>query len=389
MTDQQLRDLLWDLASQQRWFPGRGGTVAGARAGEAVEVHDARLLPAVLEVAFPDGRREDYLIPLVLRDGKPPMDACDDGAVLLEALRSGAPGFEATRPIPAGLPARRFAGEQSNTTVFFSDQLLAKVFRRIEPGINVDVELHEVLAGSGVAAELYGRWRVDGTDYAVFLEALPDPTDGYVLACRHARDGADFTTHAWALGEALATVHRTLAERLPSDTTASGAVLAAGFRRRFAQVEAEVDEVATHSAAVDAVFGAIADEVVATQRIHGDCHLGQVLLTRGRWVYVDFEGEPMASLEERRAPDTPLRDLAGMLRSFGYARADGGAPASWLLACRRAFLEGYGLDPDVPNPLLTAYETDKAGYEVSYEARYRPHLMRVPLDFLSQLPEGA
>ena len=62
---------------------------------------------------------------------------------------------------------------------------------------------------------------------------------------------------------------------------------------------------------------------------------------------------------------------------------------SYLLACRRAFLEGYGLDPDVPNPLLTAYETDKAGYEVSYEARYRPHLMRVPLDFLSQLPEGA
>ena len=114
-----------------------------------------------------------------------------------------------------------------------------------------------------------------------------------------------------------------------------------------------------------------------------------MLLTGGHWIYVDFEGEPLKSLEERRRPDSPLRDVAGMLRSFGYARAAGDADDGWLTACRRAFLTGYGLNPDLPDPLLAGFETDKAGYEVAYEARYRPHLIRVPLDFLSTLPEGA
>ena len=93
----------------------------------------------------------------------------------------------------------------------------------------------------------------------------------------------------------------------------------------------------------------------------------------------------MKPLEERRLPDSPLRDVAGMLRSFGYAAAAGGAPSGWLESCRRAFLEGYGLDPDAPNPVLDAYEIDKAGYEVAYESLYRPHLVQVPIDFLATL----
>ncbi|WP_297108095.1 phosphotransferase [Tessaracoccus sp.] len=284
---------------------------------------------------------------------------------------------------PAG-PARRFAGEQSNTNVFFGDQILMKLFRRIEPGENVDVELHRALAGTGVVAELYGTWTVDGADYAVFVEALRRPEDGYDLAKGYAARGEDFTAHARALGAALAVVHRTLAERLPTSTI-SGTALSADCVRRFAEVAAAYPEAAPFADAVTRAVGHVPEGPLPAQRVHGDCHLGQVLLTAGRWVYVDFEGEPLKPLAERRLPDSPLRDVAGMLRSFGYAAAAGPAPSGWLEACRRAFLEGYGLDADTPNPVLDAYEIDKAGYEVAYESRYRPHLVQVPIDFLATL----
>ena len=384
MNQDQLLSFLWDLAGGQRWFPGRAGTPLGLKLGDCVGVDDAQLRPALLEVGFPDGHSDEYLIPLLLRDGKEPVDACDEGGILLEALHRRLPGFEALREVPSGLPARRFSGEQSNTTVFFGQALLAKVFRRIERGVNLDVEVHEVLAGTGLAAELYGRWRVNGADYAVFLEALHQPTDGYVLACRYAKEGRDFSSHAWALGDTLNRMHAVLAARLPTGTI-SGAQLAAACRQRFTAVVAEVEQVAPFAAAASSVFETVAAAILPAQRIHGDCHLGQAMLTQDRWVYVDFEGEPLKPLAERRLPDSPLRDVAGMLRSFGYARAEGEADEDWLLACRRAFLEGYGLDPNTPGVALAAYETDKAGYEVTYEARYRPNLMPVPLDFLASL----
>ena len=373
---------LWELALPQRWFSGRDGAPLGVDLGDPLA--DGALRPALLSVGFPDGRVERYLIPLL--DGK---DACDDAGVLLDLLRAGAPGFVALREVPEAGPARRFAGEQSNTNVFFGDQVLMKLFRRIEPGENVDVELHRALAGTGVVAELYGTWTVDGADYAVFVEALEDPADGYDLAKDFAARGEGFTSHARALGRALAVVHHTLADRLPT-ATISGTELADGCRRRFAEVAAAHPAAAPFAAAVSRAVERIPPGPLPAQRIHGDCHLGQVLLTEpgsaeGRWVYVDFEGEPLKPLEERRLPDSPLRDVAGMLRSFGYAAAAGGAPSGWLESCRRAFLEGYGLDPDAPNPVLDAYEIDKAGYEVAYESLYRPHLVQVPIDFLATL----
>ena len=368
---------LWELALPQRWFSGRDGAPLGVDLGDPLA--DGALRPALLSVGFPDGRVERYLIPLM--DGK---DACDDADILLDLLRSGAPGFHAFRDIPDARPARRFAGEQSNTNVFFGDKILMKLFRRIEPGENVDVELHRALAGTGVVAELYGTWSVAGATYAVFLEMLRDPVDGYDLATDFATRGEDFAAPARSLGAALAVVHATLADRLPT-ATISGAELADGCRRRFADVAAAFPVAAPFAEAVAAAVDEIPAGALPAQRVHGDCHLGQVLLTDGRWVYVDFEGEPLKPLEERRLPDSPLRDVAGMLRSFGYAAAAGAAPSGWLDAGRRAFLEGYGLDPDAPNPVLDAYEIDKAGYEVAYESRYRPHLVQVPIDFLATL----
>lgn len=391
MTTSDLTHTLWELALSQRWFSGRAGRPMRVDLGDWVVEPTAGapgLVPAYLVVGFGDAHVETYLIPLLWRDGESPTDATDDAGILLDLLRSGAPGFERLAEIPTDLPARRFTGEQSNTSIFYGDKVLAKVFRRVEPGVNADVELHRALRGSGVVAELLGVWNADGVDLAVFLEALPDPTDGYVLACEYAREGRDFTAHATALGEALATVHRVLADRFGTEL-ADGADIAAALRQRFASVADEHPQVGPHLAAAEALFAQIGAHEVEVQRIHGDCHLGQVLLTGGRWVYVDFEGEPLKSMEERRRPDSPLRDVAGMLRSFGYAQADGEADPTWLTTTRRAFLTGYGLDPDAPNSLLAGYEADKAGYEVAYEARYRPKLLRVPLDFLSTLPEGA
>lgn len=372
---------LWDMALSSRWFSGREGRL------ESVEVSPwaaSGLRPAFLNVTFDDGHAERFFIPLSYRQGTDPVDATDDGRVLLDALRSEAPGFEKLRDIPEGLPAKRYTGEQSNTSVFYGTDLLAKVFRRIEPGENVDVELHRALAGTGVVAELYGVWSADGADLAVFLETLHDPTDGYVLACEYARDGRDFTDHARALGAALATVHRVLAERLPT-ATINGQDLLDECLQRFDAAMAEIPALNEYADAAKAAFSRIPASDLPAQRIHGDCHLGQVLLSEGRWRYVDFEGEPLKSLEERRKPDSPLRDVAGMLRSFGYAAAAGDAPDAWLHECRRAFLDGYGLADGEDDPVLAAYETDKAAYETQYESRYRPEMLRVPLSYLETL----
>ena len=179
-------------------------------------------------------------------------------------------------------------------------------------------------------------------------------------------------------------MHAALAERLPTGEV-DGDQLAADFERRLDEVVAEVPQVAEHRDAALAALRRMAGRRLRAQRIHGDCHLGQVLLSRGQWRYVDFEGEPLKTLAERRLPDSPLRDVAGMLRSFDYAAAAGNAPTQWLDECRTSFLTGYGLDPNAPDEVLEAYEVDKAAYETVYESRYRPHLLRVPLTRLAAL----
>ena len=132
----------------------------------------------------------------------------------------------------------------------------------------------------------------------------------------------------------------------------------------------------------------------ALQRIHGDYHLGQVLQAPGRgWVLVDFEGEPMRPMEERRRPDSAVRDIAGMLRSFDYVAAslDRERPreemAEWARSARRSFLGGYEhrMGEPATGPLLDAFELDKAVYEAIYEARNRPDWLPIPLGAIARL----
>ena len=398
---------LWALAQDARWFSGR------SRGGvpRQVELTDwfrppgndgPGLRSALLDVEYPAGGTEKYHIPLAFHTaGDCPMrplaqvnlegtnfdvvEVADEPAAmtaLLDCLASGAPGFVASREVPSGLPGNRYRGEQSNTSMFFGDLIVGKIFRRIENGPNTDVEMHQALSGSGAVAELFGWWEWHGAHLGVFLEALPDPRDGFVEACRAAETGTSFDGQARDLGRQLSLVHGLLASRFPTGRL-PGQKLAAQFRARLEAAILEVPLLERFRSPALRTYRAIEELKLPTQRIHGDCHLGQALSTRNGWRYVDFEGEPIKSLQERREPDSPLRDVAGMLRSFDYAAASGDAPEGWRDKARAAFLDGYDASAKIPVDVLLAYEVDKAIYEVVYETRNRPTFTYIPVDYLA------
>jgi maltokinase len=235
----------------------------------------------------------------------------------------------------------------------------------------------------------------------ILQEFLLGAAEGWAMATASVRDlmaegdlhaaevGGDFAGEAFRLGQAVAEVHADLRKALGSGQEGPerlyGAVQA--MHQRLDTVLAEVPELAPYESALRAAFEQArgGPALVEVQFIHGDLHLGQVLaVPNGGWRIVDFEGEPLRPMEERAIPDLPPRDVAGMLRSFAYASAVGGAPdaTSWAAACQAAFVDAYAaadgaveLDP----VLLQALVLDKAVYESIYEARNRPDWLPVPL----------
>jgi maltokinase len=359
-------------------------------------------------------------------DGMTAYDALHDPELtrlLLAAIAEGkqvGPVRFAREPgvtIDTDLDSLVLTGEQSNTSLMFAETSILKVFRRLSPGPNPDLEVPRALArlGSPHVAEPLGwiETRMDGapTVLAILSRYLRAASDGWSLAAASVRDlyagdgtipaadaGGDLAGEAQRLGVATAEVHRDLAEAFGTDELPVSAAndLARQMFHRLEVALAAVPELSRHADLVGSAFSDLAKlgEPLLVQRVHGDYHLGQVMRTQTGWVVLDFEGEPAVPLAQRRARSPALRDVAGMLRSFDYAarhqlrsHADQErvhhAAREWVHRNQAAFCSGYaeagGTDPASHATLLRALVLDKAVYEVMYEARNRPDWLPIPL----------
>lgn len=351
--------------------------------------------------------------------------------VLLEALRTqariGELRFERDRrqEIRDDLVPRLVTSEQSNSSIVYGDTFILKLLRRIVPGTNPDLELPLMLSRVDCArVPAPAAWMMADLGEETYVLGVLQPfvrgaTDGWELALRELAKGEDFGavgglsgfgdrggfgdiggfgSEARALGRATAEVHTALARALPTATLghAQMGLLADGMTERLEAAAQAVPALRSYAPGLRAAFETLAGLAAeghtwTAQRIHGDLHLGQCLRSpSGEWSLIDFEGEPSKPLAERRMPQPPARDIAGMLRSFDYAAHSHRPPvAGWADACRAAYCTGYaevsGADPRTDPVLLRAYETDKAVYEVLYEARHRPDWLPVPMAAIRRL----
>ncbi|MGY1636484.1 hypothetical protein ACI78V_07510 [Geodermatophilus sp. SYSU D00742] len=449
-----LTDLLREWMPHQRWFGSKGREWTGiTEDGFLLDQADPVLSVHRVRVSYTDGASETYLVPLSWRDH--PVDELSGafvGAVpsgdresyAYDAMRDR----DATTPwlihlvnastigpmhfhpagasfIPEGVPGDIVSTEQSNTSLVYGQEAIFKLFRRLEPGLNPDVEIHDALrkTQNPHIAPLLGHIEIDDPDpaaepatVAMLQTFVPNASDGWRLATASVRDlyaegdlhadevGGDFAADSERLGAATASVHADMAEVLPTEPAdrAWFGTLAEQMTDRLEAAITVVPQLAEHADGLRAVYAAVADaqETVVRQRVHGDLHLGQVLRTATGWIVLDFEGEPARPLAARRELDSPMRDVAGMLRSFDYAarhmlveQPDDPQRAyraqEWAERNRSAFCAGYsaasGMDPCGDSPLLRAFEADKAVYECVYEARNRPHWLMIPLQSLTRL----
>lgn len=418
---QAAADLWWPVVQEARWFQGKGrqGQLLGVRplAWLVPPPARVRVRPEIATVAYPDGARESYQLLVAYRDqgGEVPAEVGRLGtervsdaprdpeamAALTSALltpytlerEAERVTVQVRKPLPPRpLIPSWFGGQQSNTNVVLGDVAMLKIFRRLEVGVNLDIELLGQLRSAAVTSvpDLYG-WveaEVSGEhlDLMALTELLQEPRDGWQLAVDSCTRGGDFRADAAALGRALAEVHDGLRS---TAVAASGDEVADGLETHLDQALGAAPVLGEHAAGLRASYARLRGRTVEVQRIHGDFHLGQTLLTTEGWRIIDFEGEPLRSMAERRRPDSPWRDVAGMLRSFSYAAATAGSTTAqaWLAEARQAFLSAYQQRRQavVDEAALAAYETDKAVYEVVYEVRNRPDWVSIPLSVIAQL----
>ena len=417
--------------TEQRWFGSKSQDIADTRVLETVPVDGFEL--AILEVAFHPGTHELYQ--LVLRDGE---DAIGEPgfARALTALmdansdvqtEAGTVEFRHTGdPIGEVREVRAMGAEQSNSSLVLDDRVALKAYRRLGPGPNPELEVLRFLTERGFenVASLRGWYahtgRLIDATLGIAQEFVPGSTDGWQLALQDLRaTPSRFVDRARELGDVTGRLHTALASDAtdpafaPEETSAESlgllnATVDEEIEQVFMQLPDDVPELAPIRGRGQEVRERLSllTTVGSAGRVirhHGDYHLGQVLLgADSRWVVLDFEGEPARTLVERRRKRSPLRDVAGMLRSFAYAASasrilhDTPAPDGWEDEVRAAFLEGYlaAADQRLLPPgqaaverLIAVFELEKAVYELRYELDNRPDWASIPVAGICRLLE--
>jgi maltokinase len=408
---------LLGLVTGARWFAAKDRVAEEAEIVD-LPVEDGSVALAIVEVRFGAGTHEHYLVALGGDDE--PVDAFERPEVATRlASLAGVPS-EGARVVPLGV-------EQSNSSVVLDDLHVLKLYRRLEAGPNPELEVLRALGAQRFAnaPRLEGALEAAGppleTALASVMGLIPSAGGGWELTLESFRDDASWLPdRAWRLGEVTANLHGALAAHdadphfVPEEPSAESlGLLAAEIDEEIGATFASLPE--------DDALGAVAHragdlrdlvhELAAVGpaglaiRTHGDYHLGQVLWTTdGDWAVIDFEGEPARSLPERRRKRSPVRDLAGMTRSFAYA-GDAAlllhgdeAPEGWVDACREAFVAGYLATADerlLPpsrvgfDRLLGLFELEKLVYELRYETRNRPDWATIPIVGMLRLLEPA
>jgi maltose alpha-D-glucosyltransferase/alpha-amylase len=513
------KQALLPFVQRQRWFGGKARPLAAARFVDWATLrpgaHPAFL--TIVEVSYADeGPAERYVVPLAMSSGHEAslvehehahgvlaritgarkgliydglfdagtaslllgaVEEQRDAATKSGSLRGSALAGHQRAPSETLVPLTFPLPDQSNSSVMFGKRLVMKLFRRVEPGINPDVEIGEYLTrhrftripafvgainyatGDDEPASLAlvqqyvhnqgNAWRVTLDELGRYFERVMGPAPPLshhaALAWAHGERArppeqvneaiGTYLALAAVLGRRTGELHATLAQAGPDESAFApepfgGAQIAAAIEAMTLRGDAHLQMLERAAPALDERYATLARQVLAHRpeleqyfddarrvreggrkiRCHGDYHLGQVLVHEGDVIFLDFEGEPKRPLVERRQKDSPLRDVAGMLRSFGYAAYTAlnvealGSPlealerltgwaALWETWVSAAFLRDYlaaaapaGILParrEDLHVLLQAFVIDKALYEVSYELNSRPEWVHIPLTGLA------
>lgn len=466
-------DRLKETLPGQRWFGHKRRAIRDIEIIDQATLEEGEedLLLVIASVRFEDGGTSLYHLPLLVDGAGAARDAIEDadrlkllgplmarGATLTGlhgTFHFGGPGLDPLSP--PGTEIRPAGVEQSNSSLILDERVIVKLIRRVEWGPNPDLEIPSLLTSEGFdfvppqVGEIYyekdadeaGSGATQGIDLGIAQQFLTDGREGWDAVLEHLRKlfdeihpsdvpedmrvlteerSSELLRAIEDLGEVTGALHVTLArEEFDPDLRAEPIEemdlkeWAERTRALLGDLLPHIPELEAMQQPIEARFNALTgiERAGLKARVHGDYHLGQVIHTGRGWMILDFEGEPARPLEERRAKHSPLKDVAGMLRSFSYGvyavlfeRSEPGADEwerlspwarTWEQLARERFLsayltkshEGTFLPPalDELALLLDFFEIDKALYELGYERGNRPGWTRIPLEGLRQVIE--
>jgi maltokinase len=445
-------DALASWVTRQRWFSSKSREANEFRVLDLVVLASEDPVVAVLivEARFDAGTHELYQVPIGVRPRDSGWDAGvifeTEDHVLYDALLDEAADavlaqqFAADTTIerpagyvrfhwdeaivpPSAQPIMRTMGaEQSNSSLVLDERLALKVFRRIQPGINPELEMLRFLAAHGFThiAALAGWYGYTGAlmdaTLGVVQRYVGGARDGWELALEAlVEEDRSFLGRLGELGSITGRMHATLATASEDSAFAPEEPTAENLSLLTATIDEQIERVfddLPQLPALEPIAGRGQEVREHLQmlshvgiggrliRIHGDYHLGQTVYGPDDWVILDFEGEPARPLIERRRKRSPLRDVAGMLRSFAYAAAaaqllrGANVPEDWEQEARQRFLEGYtaAVDPAIlpagesaVQKRLAIFELERSIYELRYELDNRPDWVGIPVACISRL----